>query len=71
MGDPELLRIRHRRRAGRLRRELRALPRIGGPGGKGYPGLADDDWLWGGSLAQIERTIRFGIRSTHPIPASA
>lgn len=38
----------------------------GGAGGKGYPSLADDDWLWGGDLATIERTIQFGIRSAHP-----
>lgn len=37
----------------------------GGVGTKGYPSLADDDWLWGGSLTEIERTIRVGIRSTH------
>jgi cytochrome c oxidase cbb3-type subunit III len=36
----------------------------GGGGAKGYPNLNDDDWLWGGSLAQIEHTIRFGARST-------
>ena len=38
----------------------------GGGGASGYPRLADDVWLWGGSLQDIERTIRFGIRSTHP-----
>lgn len=38
----------------------------GGAGGKGYPSLADDDWLWGGDPATIERTIQFGIRSAHP-----
>lgn len=38
----------------------------GGAGGKGYPSLADDDWLWGGDPAAIERTIQFGIRSAHP-----
>ena len=37
----------------------------GGQGGHGYPVLADDDWLWGGDLANIEHTIRYGIRSTH------
>jgi cytochrome c oxidase cbb3-type subunit 3 len=38
----------------------------GGGGVKGhYPNLLDDDWLWGGSLAQIQKTIRFGIRSGH------
>lgn len=38
----------------------------GGAGGKGYPSLADDDWLWGGDAATIERTIQYGIRSAHP-----
>jgi cytochrome c oxidase cbb3-type subunit 3 len=36
----------------------------GGGGAKGYPNLNDDDWLWGGSLAQVEHTIRYGARST-------
>jgi cytochrome c oxidase cbb3-type subunit 3 len=34
----------------------------GGGGTKGYPDLNDDDWLWGGKLADIERTIRHGAR---------
>src|ERR1044072_2064614 len=38
----------------------------GGAGAKGYPNLNDDDWLWGGSLDQIMRTIEFGARSGHP-----
>lgn len=38
----------------------------GGAGAKGYPNLADDDWLWGGKLADIEHSIRVGIRSGHP-----
>lgn len=33
----------------------------GAPGG--YPSLADDDWIWGGSLAEIQHTIRHGIRA--------
>jgi cytochrome c oxidase cbb3-type subunit 3 len=40
-----------------------------GSGGVGvagaYPNLADDEWLWGGSLADIEQTIRYGVRSAH------
>src|SRR3712207_2721726 len=36
----------------------------GGAGDKGAPNLNDDDWLWGGSLAQVEHTIRYGARST-------
>jgi cytochrome c oxidase cbb3-type subunit III len=35
----------------------------GGGGGKGYPNLNDDDWLWGGKLTDIENTIRHGARS--------
>lgn len=34
----------------------------GAAGFKGYPNLNDDDWLWGGKLADIEATIRHGIR---------
>lgn len=37
----------------------------GGRGARGYPRLADDVWLWGGSLDAIEQTIKFGIRSGH------
>ncbi|MEO0487520.1 MAG: cytochrome-c oxidase, cbb3-type subunit III [Pseudomonadota bacterium] len=29
----------------------------------GYPNLLDDDWLWGGTLADIEYTVRHGIRN--------
>jgi cytochrome c oxidase cbb3-type subunit 3 len=36
----------------------------GGQGGKGYAHLADDDWLWGGRLTQIEETIRHGVRAS-------
>ncbi len=35
----------------------------GGGGGKGYPNLNDDDWLWGGKLSDIEQTVRHGARS--------
>ena len=37
----------------------------GGQGGKGYPVLADDAWLWGGKLDQIWTTVRYGVRSGH------
>lgn len=30
-----------------------------------FPALVDDDWLWGGTLADIHQTVRFGIRSGH------
>jgi cytochrome c oxidase cbb3-type subunit 3 len=32
----------------------------GGQGNPGYPVLADDDWLYGGSLAKIQETITQG-----------
>lgn len=35
----------------------------GAAGGKGYPNLNDDDWLWGGDLATIEKTLIDGIRN--------
>ncbi|MDQ0511973.1 cytochrome-c oxidase, cbb3-type subunit III [Ancylobacter amanitiformis] len=38
----------------------------GAAGSKGYPNLNDDDWMWGGSLEQIQQTILHGIRSTDP-----
>jgi cytochrome c oxidase cbb3-type subunit 3 len=38
----------------------------GGAGAPGYPVLADDVWIWGGTLADIEHTLRVGARSDHP-----
>jgi cytochrome c oxidase cbb3-type subunit III len=38
----------------------------GAQGSAGYPNLNDDVWLWGGTIADIERTLTVGIRSTHP-----
>jgi cytochrome c oxidase cbb3-type subunit 3 len=35
----------------------------GGAGAVGFPTLADDEWLWGGSLAAIQTTLIDGIRS--------
>ena len=37
----------------------------GGGGAAGYPNLNDNDWLWGGTLEQIQQTLEFGIRSGH------
>ena len=38
----------------------------GGAGAKGFPNLADDDWLWGGNRDAIWQTIRHGIRNANP-----
>ncbi|GAB4477508.1 MAG: cytochrome-c oxidase, cbb3-type subunit III [Erythrobacter tepidarius] len=34
----------------------------GAAGSPGYPNLNDDDWIWGGTLSDIEYTITHGIR---------
>jgi cytochrome c oxidase cbb3-type subunit 3 len=39
--------------------------RAGGAGGYGFPSLADNVWLWGGRLSDIETTLKYGIRSGH------
>jgi len=36
-----------------------------GSGAPNYPVLADDDWLWGGTLEDIQTTVQYGIRSGH------
>jgi len=33
-------------------------------GSVGYPNLNDDDWLWGGTLTDIQTTLQHGIRYT-------
>lgn len=38
----------------------------GGAGAPGYPSLADDDWLWGGTLDELQGTIVHGVRSDDP-----
>ncbi len=35
----------------------------GAAGAVGYPNLLDDDWLWGGALAEIAYTVKHGIRN--------
>jgi cytochrome c oxidase cbb3-type subunit 3 len=37
---------------------------LGGAGAMSYPSLTDDEWIWGGSLAEIHQTINHGIRWT-------
>lgn len=37
----------------------------GGGGAHNYPALADDAWIWGGTLDAIEQTILYGVRSDH------
>jgi cytochrome c oxidase cbb3-type subunit 3 len=61
--DPQLLAVATT--AGRITFANNCQP-CHGPGGEGrigYPNLADDVWLWGGKLEDIEQTITHGIRS--------
>jgi len=37
----------------------------GGAGRPSFPVLADDDWIWGGSLEDIQHTILYGVRNGH------
>ena len=37
---------------------------VGGAGAKGFPVLADDDWLWENSLDEMAKTITHGIRAS-------
>jgi cytochrome c oxidase cbb3-type subunit 3 len=37
-----------------------------GAGGKGYPNLRDQAWLWGGDPETVFETLRVGINSRHP-----
>ncbi len=38
----------------------------GGEGRPGFPALAGDAWIWGGSLEAIQQTVTYGIRNGHP-----
>jgi cytochrome c oxidase cbb3-type subunit III len=35
----------------------------GAQGNPGFPNLNDDNWLWGGTLDQIQQTILYGVRN--------
>ena len=35
----------------------------GAQGAKGFPSLLDDDWLWGGTIQDIDYTVTHGIRN--------
>jgi cytochrome c oxidase cbb3-type subunit III len=35
----------------------------GAQGNPGYPNLNDDNWLWGGTLDDIQQTILYGVRN--------
>jgi cytochrome c oxidase cbb3-type subunit 3 len=60
--DPELFAFARAQGKAAFGDNCAACHGAGGGGAKGYPNLNDDDWLWGGSLPEIEQTIRYGAR---------
>lgn len=64
--DPELL--TYVRAGGRIAFNENCAPchGVGGVGAYGYPILVDDEWLWGGTLSEIEQTILYGVRNANP-----
>ena len=63
VNDPQLLAFARAQGRVAFADNCAACHGAGGGGAKGYPNLNDDDWLWGGKLADIEQTIRHGVRS--------
>lgn len=61
--DPALLALARARGKTVFGDNCAACHGTGATGAKGFPNLNDDDWLWGGTLEQIEQTIRYGARS--------
>ena len=60
--SPELLAIARPLGAAAFAANCAACHGAGAQGAKGYPNLNDDEWLWGGSLEDIQKTITHGIR---------
>lgn len=64
--NPELLQFAQAGGAAIFAENCAACHGRGAQGAAGYPNLNDDDWLWGGTLDQIQTTIAYGIRSGNP-----
>jgi cytochrome c oxidase cbb3-type subunit 3 len=61
--DPELLRFAMTGGNAAFQANCGPCHGRGAQGFAGYPNLNDDDWLWGGALDDIHKTISFGVRS--------
>jgi cytochrome c oxidase cbb3-type subunit III len=62
--NPELSRIALARGKAAFGDNCAGCHGLGGAGSKGYPNLNDDDWIWGGKLDDIQKTLLHGIRWT-------
>lgn len=60
--NPEMLRIAMAQGRAAFGDNCAPCHGAGAAGSKGYPNLNDDEWLWGGTLANIQQTIQHGIR---------
>jgi cytochrome c oxidase cbb3-type subunit 3 len=60
--NPELSRIANARGKAAFGDNCAGCHGLGGAGAKGYPNLNDDDWIWGGKLEDIQKTLLNGIR---------
>jgi len=60
--NPELLRAAEEGGKAAFRVNCVQCHGAGAAGGKGYPNLNDDDWLWGGSFDAIHTTLVHGVR---------
>lgn len=64
MKDPELYAFANAGGATAFKNNCAVCHGNGAQGGKGYPNLNDDDWLWGGKLEDIHQTLKHGIRTS-------
>ncbi|MGL5447770.1 MAG: cytochrome-c oxidase, cbb3-type subunit III [Rhabdaerophilum sp.] len=60
--DPNLLRMATARGRAAFGDNCAGCHNHGGSGMGIFPNLTDDEWIWGGKLADIQQTIRHGIR---------
>lgn len=63
LNDPELYAFASAGGASAFKSHCATCHGTGAEGGKGYPNLNDDDWLWGGTLSAIYQTLQYGIRA--------
>lgn len=63
--DPELMAFALQGGRAAFKENCAACHGTGAAGSHGFPNLNDDDWLWGGKITDIHRTLLYGIRSGH------
>jgi cytochrome c oxidase cbb3-type subunit 3 len=63
--NPELMRFAMAGGAAAFQTNCSPCHGRGAQGFPGYPNLNDDDWIWGGKVEDIQKTIAVGIRSDH------